>query len=695
MADSYTRILKQAEQTQECLEDMEQLTPLLPQSTEEIDALLDRLASNHHVQEFYTVLFAALIAGHQPDVEVLRRHPDILRRYGLLAAFVPRMGGDKVGYLLWVARQTRWLPVIRTVAAIALMGWLHHDEERVTKEVLLEIYRNIVPDLRMHVSIDSHNRQDNALHVCALAMALGEPLPLDFMSIKVRGKRKGKSGQEAIAAVELKAQEMLANYTRHSQLQANLLLPPTRAQIKPETKPVKAVRRSEAKVGRNDPCPCGSGRKYKKCCRGQAERPAPDDPPKPQPPIDLKSINDRPIEELAQLDFPTLPTELHGPLAHRLASQYSFTALTRLLKAVPLTEDLLAACRRAIGNTASFDETDHLHQLAALLPEGELKDLPKLLHAKLALVDSALTPQAEVLENELSRVLDSPTDIADLAINLLQWKMPALGTIVARGALASGVDARYAAGLQVQLKGTRRRLGLAGPDCADTLAQKIIDDDHEQSELSAAVIELQSQVRRARQKSEKRQAEIARQEAEIEQLSQELKRQPTATTQAPPDRTRLERRLARAREHVDQLQQERRTLTEELNDSRSKLATREAELAAIDAQQAHQEAQEERLLGESISGPQPLRIPAYPDNFLAILKKFPDKVQREALHVIGKLAAGFDHGWAGTRKLELRPDHFRQKVKQDHRVIFRFSDHTLTIIDLIDRRDLERRIESL
>lgn len=26
------------------------------------------------------------------------------------------------------------------------------------------------------------------------------------------------------------------------------------------------VRRQEAKVGRNDPCPCGSGKKYKACC---------------------------------------------------------------------------------------------------------------------------------------------------------------------------------------------------------------------------------------------------------------------------------------------------------------------------------------------------------------------------------------------------------------------------------------------
>ena len=29
-------------------------------------------------------------------------------------------------------------------------------------------------------------------------------------------------------------------------------------------------RRSTPKVGRNDPCPCGSGRKYKKCCGGAA-----------------------------------------------------------------------------------------------------------------------------------------------------------------------------------------------------------------------------------------------------------------------------------------------------------------------------------------------------------------------------------------------------------------------------------------
>jgi preprotein translocase subunit SecA len=38
----------------------------------------------------------------------------------------------------------------------------------------------------------------------------------------------------------------------------------------PETRPPgekqKTVVREGEKVGRNDPCPCGSGKKYKKCC---------------------------------------------------------------------------------------------------------------------------------------------------------------------------------------------------------------------------------------------------------------------------------------------------------------------------------------------------------------------------------------------------------------------------------------------
>ena len=35
--------------------------------------------------------------------------------------------------------------------------------------------------------------------------------------------------------------------------------------VAPVSRP-RARTRPVARVGRNDPCPCGSGRKYKKCC---------------------------------------------------------------------------------------------------------------------------------------------------------------------------------------------------------------------------------------------------------------------------------------------------------------------------------------------------------------------------------------------------------------------------------------------
>jgi preprotein translocase subunit SecA len=41
--------------------------------------------------------------------------------------------------------------------------------------------------------------------------------------------------------------------------------PPRPARTGGDDAPVKTVRRDEPKVGRNEPCWCGSGKKYKKC----------------------------------------------------------------------------------------------------------------------------------------------------------------------------------------------------------------------------------------------------------------------------------------------------------------------------------------------------------------------------------------------------------------------------------------------
>ena len=43
------------------------------------------------------------------------------------------------------------------------------------------------------------------------------------------------------------------------------------APLPPQRQPNNQYRRAAPKTGRNDPCPCGSGKKAKKCCMSNAE----------------------------------------------------------------------------------------------------------------------------------------------------------------------------------------------------------------------------------------------------------------------------------------------------------------------------------------------------------------------------------------------------------------------------------------
>ena len=46
--------------------------------------------------------------------------------------------------------------------------------------------------------------------------------------------------------------------------------PQPKARVAPRASPAQPVERDAPKVGRNDPCPCGSGKKYKKCCGAES-----------------------------------------------------------------------------------------------------------------------------------------------------------------------------------------------------------------------------------------------------------------------------------------------------------------------------------------------------------------------------------------------------------------------------------------
>jgi uncharacterized protein YchJ len=77
----------------------------------------------------------------------------------------------------------------------------------------------------------------------------------DDVDAEVAAKQRGTAGAVAAAAANAAAR-------RAGQAQ-----PAGRAAQQPGSveSRVEPVRRDRPKVGRNDPCPCGSGKKYKKC----------------------------------------------------------------------------------------------------------------------------------------------------------------------------------------------------------------------------------------------------------------------------------------------------------------------------------------------------------------------------------------------------------------------------------------------
>jgi len=77
--------------------------------------------------------------------------------------------------------------------------------------------------------------------------------PVEDMQLQRRGARTTLSHPEA------------ADLARSHAVQERAANTPVGGPSKPAT-----VRRSQPKVGRNDPCPCGSGKKYKRCCGAAA-----------------------------------------------------------------------------------------------------------------------------------------------------------------------------------------------------------------------------------------------------------------------------------------------------------------------------------------------------------------------------------------------------------------------------------------
>jgi uncharacterized protein len=166
---------------------------------------------------------------------------------------------------------TQWLQfvlgadVVDQATLRELMGLLLRD--RFVVEQCLELGEPLLPDSAPSGSAPSHGLVQFCKGFVRLSQA-SEPWPKDAEAsalVLPLAVTAGYLKIESLRAVlpEIGDDAVLWQQTQESELQSRLLtlythFAPLRAK--------RATVQNAGKVGRNEPCPCGSGRKFKKCC---------------------------------------------------------------------------------------------------------------------------------------------------------------------------------------------------------------------------------------------------------------------------------------------------------------------------------------------------------------------------------------------------------------------------------------------
>ena len=411
--------------------------------------------------------------------------------------------------------------------------------------------------------------------------------------------------------------------------------------------------------------------------------------------------------ELARLDPLRISKDLHYPLVEHLLLYGESEAAVGLFETVGMRMDLDDCWDDAVHQVTHESRRDLLARLITIREKSGIAALPLDFGARLLLENETAEP-LEMIEAEALEALhkDDILKIVDMSYDLLHSRARALGILVARGVLpiCGSFDASM---LFEELLMVRDELYLTPTDpLEETLDLRFLDepsDDHREAKAS----------KEARQRLESKRAEVialkkqlAKLHAELEQREAEAAKEPESTALAAqpaaravkPMVSQLRRKLASVKTELKQRHLERNQLRHELQGAHEDLRTlrdRKAESAGTNEQKQDEEEESVLLPEEKFLGAQPLRIPSYPKRFPESLEAVPEPVAREAIRLIGRLAAGDAAAFRGSKRLKVRHEVLRQRVGPRHRILFRLDGETLEVLALIHRRDLERYIKRL
>jgi hypothetical protein len=487
------------------------------------------------------------------------------------------------------------------------------------------------------------------------------------------------------------------------------------------------VRRAAPKVGRNDLCPCGSGKKYKRCHEGQddAQPVAPADP-SPVSGLSMDEFRARVHEflkaneivllrneDLATLRFDLLPMPYLERAAEIFTGRHDYDGAARVIEAIEARggEEAAGVATRAredLIQSAIFSGA-----LDVLRREVKKDGDPEYLKT-IAFDLELLDPGEETLfdiEDHLTELLrdDQPIGIVDVA-EAMARSLPALAFVLLNGAVNIGATEPY---LEIMMGRTRDRLLLEpGPlnKNQEEVGVQRWEEERRDARRKADYDELAGEERKLRARLEGATGLIEELEKKLADKEQQLVSPPpvAATSSAPApvapspaedeEKRRLRAKVNELKGLVDESHAERSRLKRELSDTEKRLSERAEPESPGKASRA--EADDDGLeIDDDQAGTRrlPILVPMFSTGAAAALREHPARLARDALRTIAGLAGGDAATWRGIKRLQGFPDLYAARVGIHHRILFRLAPErgVLDVAAIVTRENLDTTLRRM
>jgi hypothetical protein len=687
-------LVLRAESTRLSREAIEALAREIPNDAGRVDGLLEECIEGYFARAFTTTALAALHAGIRVDARHLVVGARLLPDPGFIGKLSAHVAGDVVGALVGAVADGRlsWQR-----EAVALFLAAHWSREQGLDGPRAEIARRARMLARVARGLEVE------AFLAATSTILGDDELTGLIARLPAGMLLPSAARWTEPFLELARAPLLEGLDDDD-----------------DAAPSTTRRRAVQRVGRNEPCPCGSGKKYKRCCATRDEERLRDSSDVAgvtraelrlhlEDHLTLERVHTLRAHELARLDPRRIDPQLHRIVLNRLISFEEFDAVRDFFEAVGAGgfEDHVWDAAYEASHAGKPDAARSFAKMAPLRTEDRLGFTERLLSAG---VEDC--PALEMLDAEAGRRIDGAA--VDVACDLLRSPWARLGILVARGVapLAEPWDRET---LLEEIGLARDRLNLPALD--PTEGMEDLWGGSEESDLyddAPLVPERGRALEAAPTRDSGLERLLADKEAELTRLRQELSdvhrkleerptrvAEPQADASAPsepapagdPRVAMLKERVSSLRSELSQRHAERNQLRRQLERANKRVDALEAERARVEAPPPGDD--DEDAEPDDVAVALSFRIPVFGRRFRASAEAVPDSIRRRAVVLTSRIAAGDEAAFRGTRRLRLDRELYRQRVGREHRLIFRMHAQELEAVDLVPRKDLERAVREL